>query len=215
MSTGDRYAIYGTGGCARAVRHAVQAQLARQVGGTMARLAFIDDNPAMRAAPLHGLPVISYDEALSGGYAVCIAIADGQLRREKAVRCARDGIGFFSIVAPTVVRSDLVSIGEGAILCDNVTLTADISIGAHFHANLYSYVEHDCVIGDYVTFAPRVSCNGNVTIGDGAYIGTNASIKQGVTIGAGAVVGMGAVVVKDVEPGQTVVGNPARIQKDS
>lgn len=71
------------------------------------------------------------------------------------------------------------------------------------------------MIGDCVTFAPRVSCNGNVVIGDGAYIGTGAVIKQGtpdrpLRIGAGAVVGMGAVVTRDVAPGMTVVGNPAR-----
>ncbi|MEP6868613.1 MAG: DapH/DapD/GlmU-related protein, partial [Novosphingobium sp.] len=79
------------------------------------------------------------------------------------------------------------------------------------HCNLYSYVEHDCVIGDFVTFAPAVRCNGNVRIGDGAYIGSNAVIRQGITIGEGAVVGMGAVVIRDVPTGATVVGNPARV----
>ncbi len=69
----------------------------------------------------------------------------------------------------------------------------------HFHANLYSYVAHDWVIGDFVTFAPGVKCNGNIIIEDHAYIGT------------GAVVGMGAVVTKDVPAGATVVGNPARV----
>ena len=61
---------------------------------------------------------------------------------------------------------DDVKIGEGAILSPYVTLTSNISIGKFFHANLYSYVEHDCFIGDFVTFAPGVKCNGNVVIGD-------------------------------------------------
>ena len=71
------------------------------------------------------------------------------------------------------------------------------------------------MIGDYVTFAPSVRCNGNIVIEDHAYIGTGAVIKQGtpekpLVIGKGAVVGMGAVVTKDVPPGVTVVGNPAK-----
>jgi len=47
-------------------------------------------------------------------------------------------------------------------------------------------------------------------VGRGASIGSGATILGGVRIGAGATVGAGAVVVKDVEPGATVVGNPAR-----
>ncbi len=71
------------------------------------------------------------------------------------------------------------------------------------------------MVGDFVTFAPGVHCNGNVVIEDHAYIGTGAILKQGqpgkpLVIGRGAVVGMGAVVTKSVAAGATVVGNPAR-----
>jgi acetyltransferase-like isoleucine patch superfamily enzyme len=45
---------------------------------------------------------------------------------------------------------------------------------------------------------------------DGATIGSGATILGGVTIGAGSTVGAGAVVTRDVPPGATVVGNPAR-----
>ena len=110
---------------------------------------------------------------------------------------------------------DEVTIDEGAILSPFVTITSNISIGRHFHANLHACVEHDCQIGDFVTFAPGVRCNGNVVIGDRAYLGAGCIIRQGqpgapLEIGAGAVVGMGAVVTKSVPPGVTVVGNPAR-----
>ncbi len=72
------------------------------------------------------------------------------------------------------------------------------------------------MIGDFVTFAPGVKCNGNIHIQAHAYIGAGAVIKQGtpdqpLVIGSGAIVGMGAVVTKSVPAGVTVVGNPARI----
>jgi len=110
---------------------------------------------------------------------------------------------------------DNVNIDEGSILSPFVTLTSNIQIGRQFHCNLYSYIAHDCIIGDYVTFAPGVKCNGNIVIEDHAYIGTGAIIKQGkpgapLIIGRGAVVGMGAVVTKNVPAGTTVVGNPAK-----
>lgn len=97
-----------------------------------------------------------------------------------------------------------------------VTITSNIRIGRCFHGNMYSSVSHDCIIGDFVTFAPGVRCNGNIVIEDDAYIGAGAVLKQGIpgkplVIGRGAVVGMGAVVTKSVPAGVTVVGNPARI----
>lgn len=81
--------------------------------------------------------------------------------------------------------------------------------------NIYSSVAHDVEIGNFVTFGPRVSCNGNVLVEDHVYVGAGATIKNGspekkLVIGEGATIGMGAVVTKSVLPFTTVVGNPAR-----
>ena len=146
---------------------------------------------------------------------ITIAIANSAVRQKLTERCEADGVQFFEVRAPNVVQLDHVQLSEGAILCPFVTLTSNIRIGRHFHANLYSYVAHDCVIGDFVTLAPAVKCNGNIVIEDHAYIGTGAVLKQGqpgnpLVIGRGAVVGMGAVVTKSVPPGVTVVGSPAK-----
>src|SRR3954451_21162621 len=49
------------------------------------------------------------------------------------------------------------------------------------------------------------------TIEDGASLGSGAVILGGVTVGARAIVGAGAVVTRDVLPGSTVAGVPARL----
>lgn len=179
-------------------------------------LVFIDDGAF--EAQMNGAPILDWNGFIArpaDKRSVCIAIADSRLRKKLADRCGESGIGFVDVHAENVVIMDGVEIGEGAILCPFVTLTSNIHIGKQFQANIYSYVAHDCVIGDFVTFAPGVKCNGNVVVEDHAYIGTGAILRQGkpgkpLVIGEGAVVGMGAVVTKDVPPGVTVIGNPAR-----
>jgi maltose O-acetyltransferase len=49
-----------------------------------------------------------------------------------------------------------------------------------------------------------------VRIGKNVWIGAGALIMPGVTIGDNALVGAGSVVTRDVPPGITVMGNPAR-----
>lgn len=210
------YAIYGASGCGRSLMPVARQQLQRQ--GIAAEIYFIDDS-LQEEKIVNGHTAVNYQTFKSIKYSnkyVLIAIANSQIREKIANQLVADGIKFWSVQADNTVIMDNVEISEGAALSPFVSITSNIKIGKCFHANLYSYVEHDCVIGDYVTFAPSVKCNGNIHIEDHAYIGAGAVIKQGtpekpLVIGKGAIVGMGAVVTKSVPAGVTVVGNPARI----
>jgi maltose O-acetyltransferase len=52
-----------------------------------------------------------------------------------------------------------------------------------------------------------------ITIGRNVWIGGGALILPGVVIGDDAVIGAGAVVTRDVPPGATAIGNPARVRR--
>lgn len=212
------HAIYGVSGFGREVMPVARDMLQRQ-GGRDHELVFVDDNPTETV--VNGQRVMTWDAFLSlpsEEKYVNVAIANSVVRQKLTQRVLDAGVESFSVIAENAVMLDANQIGVGAILCPFSMVTSNAKIGRHFHANIYSYVAHDCVIGDYVTFAPGVKCNGNVVVEDHAYIGTGAVLKQGhpgapLVIGRGAIVGMGAVVTKNVEPGTTVVGNPARLME--
>ncbi len=199
MTHSGRFGIYGASGFGKEV-----AALRRD------RIAvFVDD--ALAGSMVTGSQVVTLQTfCAQGGEEIAIAIADSGIRRLLAQRCAAAGLRPATIVAANAFVGSEVTLGEGAIVCAFCALTSSLVVGRHFQCNIYSYVAHDCIIGDYVTFAPNVACNGNVTIGEGAYIGTSAILRQGIAIGAGATIGMGSVVTKNVPANETWVGNPAR-----
>jgi len=210
------YGIIGAGGYGREVMPLARANLADRLGRHEIELYFVVEGDVIPHL-VNGMPLISMEafRALNGPRYFNIAIGNSTVRERLALSCIEAGMTPFPVIAPNVVMLDYNEIGEGGIFCPFTMVTSNAKIGNYFHANIYSYVAHDCVIGDYVTFAPGVKCNGKVIIEDHAYIGTGAVIKEGssqkpLRIGRGAVVGMGAVVTKDVPPGSTVVGNPAR-----
>lgn len=211
------FAVYGASGCGRSLMPVAVDQLQRLGGEVDSQIVFIDD-ALDEDANVNGYTAMNYARFKSidsDDKFVLIAIANSSIRQKIAEQLVQDGISLWTVKGTTTLIMDAVSIAAGAALSPFVTIAANVTIGKCFHANLYSYVEHDCVIGDYVTFAPRVSCNGNIHIHDHAYIGTGAVIKQGtpdkpLVIGRGAIVGMGAVVTKDVPAGAVVIGNPAR-----
>lgn len=212
------YGVFGAGGYGREVMPLARKQL-QKYGKSIESLFFVVDNP--EKSYVNGTQVISLTEFLEieaeQKYLTC-AIADSKARSALKNRTQSSAILDWTVIAESCEIMDEVVIGLGSILSPFVTITSNVTIGSSFHANLYSYVGHDCVIGDFVTFAPGVKCNGNVVIESHAYVGAGAIIRPGrvgkpLRIGEGAVIGMGAVVTKDVPAGVTVFGNPAKIIK--
>jgi acetyltransferase-like isoleucine patch superfamily enzyme len=114
----------------------------------------------------------------------------------------RDGnICSHCFIENNVVVGDRVTVKCGVQLWDGVTLEDDVFVGPNVTFT------HDLQPRSRNAAAKLLP----TLVKKGASIGANATILPGLTIGAGAMVGAGAVVTKDVPPGVTVAGNPAKV----
>jgi len=125
----------------------------------------------------------------------------------------------FVVVLPRAV------IGRDCNICSHCLVENDVTVGDRVTVKsgvqLWDGItlEDDVFVGPNVTFTnDRHPRSGNrdfqlarTRVARGASIGAGAVILPGLTIGEGAMVGAGSVVTRDVPPGATVVGNPARV----
>jgi sugar O-acyltransferase (sialic acid O-acetyltransferase NeuD family) len=139
-----------------------------------------------------------------------IAIGNNRVRGIKYNLFKNAGFEMLSIVHPKALIDTEVVYGDNVIIEMGTAIHTHSKIGNNVFLGGDALIGHHNIIGNHVLVGGNASFGGAVVVEDYASIGVGSSIKPGVTIGKGAVVGVGAVVIKDVEPGTTVVGVPAK-----
>lgn len=204
--------IFGAGGFGREVAWLVER--INKVEPTWNLLGFMDDNDEIQGTEINGYNVLGKSADVSkypDAYFVC---AVGASRTREAiinrVKEINPSIKFGTIIDPSVEMSNLVTIGEGTIICAHTIITVNIKIGSHVIINLDCTVGHDAILKDFVSLYPSVNVSGTTNIGHAVELGTGVQIIQGKSVRNYSIVGAGAVVVKDIPEKCTAVGSPAK-----
>ena len=204
--------IIGASGFGREVAWAVER--INQKEPTWNLIGFIDDNDSIQGTNINGYSVVGRtDDVINYPDAFFVCAIGASKIREKVidkVKKVNPNIRFGTVIDPSVIMSDLVSVGEGTVICAHTIITVNISIGRHVIINLDCTVGHDTVIQDFVTLYPSVNVSGITNIGRGVELGTGMQIIQGKRIGEYSIIGAGAVVVRDIKDNITAVGCPAK-----
>ena len=146
---------------------------------------------------------------------VIVAVGNNHARMELQRELEAGDAIIATVVHPSASVSRFATLGPGSVAIAGAAVNVDASIGRGTILNTGATVDHDCVVGEFVHLSPGVHLAGGVKIDDLAWIGIGAVVRENIRVGRGAFVAAGAVVIKDVAPGVTVAGVPARpIKRD-
>ena len=178
-------------------------------------VAYGDDDPQKSADHIDGTPVFGQEDLLDfakqNNIKLAItAIGNNTVRAEKFNLLKNTGFQMISIVHPQALIDTKVSYGDNVIIEMGTAIHTHSKIGNNVFLGGEALIGHHNTIGDHVLVGGNVSFGGSVVVEDYVSLGVGASIKPGIRLGKGSVIGVGAAVVKDVEPGTTVVGVPAK-----
>jgi UDP-perosamine 4-acetyltransferase len=172
-------------------------------------------DPSYPSAPVSGVPVIGTDESAAdlrrqGFYNAFVAIGRNDLRRRLSRELRALGFELPNAIHATASLSPSAVLGAGIAIMPNAVINAEAQISDFAIINTGAIVEHDCIVGEATHVAPRSALGGFCRLGQEVFFGIGAVARPESVIGDRAVVGAGATVVRDIEAGATVVGNPAR-----
>ena len=132
-------------------------------------------------------------------------------------------IGAFCVIGGNgeirnVKQSDFkgsVSIGNNNVISEFVSIQrpATKTVTKIGHDNIimaHTHIGHNAIIESKTEICSGVIIGGYVKILNFAKIKLGSVIRNRVIIGESSIVGMGSIVIKNVESGAVVVGNPAK-----
>lgn len=169
-------------------------------------LGHIDDE---KSGPHILGPIATHVPNPGVGYITCFG--DGADRHRIRTLLAARGARFTTVVSPTVQS---VTQLEGLINClivGSCSISNDTTFGSDILIQTLAVLGHDVVIGDGVTISAHAFIGGNAILENRCTIHPHAVVLPKVKVGEGAVVGAGTVVIKNVPPGATVFGVPAKV----
>ena len=184
-----------------------------KISNTFDVIGFLDDDKKLHGKKINGYPILGGINWLSNKKKIgcVVAIGDSKIRERVVKKLKNFNVSFPSIIHPSVIMSEFVTVGKGTIICAGGIISPYSEIGNFVFINLRSLIAHNCKIKDFVSINPGVNVNGHTIIEKGAYIASGVTVRDEIKIGKWSVIGIGGVIGNDVKPYSLYLGNPGRL----
>ncbi len=164
--------------------------------------------------------ILGDDVRVGPNVSVSHALIGARVRLYPGARIGQDGFGFALdpkgyVKIPQlgrVIIEDDVEIGANTTIDRGAG--PDTVIGAGTMIDNLVQIGHNVQVGRGCVLVSQVGISGSTRLGDHVMIGGQGGLIGHLTIGSGARIGAQAGVMRDVAPGETVIGSPALPAKE-
>jgi sugar O-acyltransferase (sialic acid O-acetyltransferase NeuD family) len=212
-----RLVIAGCGGLGQEVLWAARRAESQAPDQTVDILGFCAEISPPEGTEIAGLPFLGLvDSRLLNApskrptHFIC-AIGDNLARKRICGALEALGLEPWTVVDPSVIVGPSVSLGLGTYIGAGSILSPGSRIGHYVVVNHACSIGHDSIMGDFSQACPGTRVSGWAAIGEGALLGSNAVVAPKVSIGAWSILGAVSLASRDIPPGVTALGTPAKI----
>lgn len=188
-------------------------------------LGFVDDRAGLTGDKIFGLPILgTRDWLLDNKDEITVINAIGSIQGRKKINdfIRAHDIKSRSVIHPSAVISSEVTFGTDVIVGAGCVFYGKVNIGDGCYIGPSVTVSHDTEVGDWCLLSVGTVVGARVDMAQDVFVGTASTIMcpgfgetARVSVGQGSIVGAGSLVIRNVEPGTTVVGRPASLLNKS
>lgn len=117
---------------------------------------------------------------------------------------------YYTFIHPSSIVSRSAKIGRGTAIMANCIINSNAVVGNHCTIHSNSLIGHDTKLGDNNFIAAHTVMGSNNIVGNANFIGLNSTFNNYISIGDNCFVGMASNVIKSLQTGLKVYGNPAK-----
>jgi sugar O-acyltransferase (sialic acid O-acetyltransferase NeuD family) len=139
------------------------------------------------------------------------SISDVRKRSDIINKFIINGAIFINLIHITARIVNTSKLGDGCIIGPLVSIGADVKIGNFCLLQTGVIVGHDVEIGNNSRLDNYSILVADVKLKNNTTIHSNSVVNAKIIVEEGAVVGACSFVIRNVKPGSTVYGNPAKI----
>lgn len=156
------------------------------------------------------LPLLIEKFNIVGGI---VAIGDNWTRKSVVNRIVEicPNFTFISAIHPNAYLGRNTFVGKGSVVMPGAVVNSNSRIGNFCIINTNASIDHDGVMEDFSSLAPRVCVGGNFSLGKYSAVCIGTSIIENIKVAEHSVIGAGALVMNDVKNNLVVFGSPSKV----